>query len=155
MILRLIIDDLYTYKSINNMAHKTKAHKSTATILQNFQDIDLIKSPVELNYVVNIRETERRYKFEIAAPGFKKDDFNIVTEGCLLTITADAGNTKNAGEEYYTRREFSRPSLSRDFTLPEDALSDHISSKYHNGILSINLKKNNKYLIGEKHVKVD
>jgi HSP20 family protein len=129
-------------------------NKTTASILQSFQD-DLMKSPIKLNYVVNIRETERKYKFEIAAPGFKKGDFNITTEGCLLTITADACYTKNTGDDYYTRREFSRPSLSRDFTLPEDVLSDHISSKYHNGILTINLKKNNKYLIGEKHIKVD
>jgi HSP20 family protein len=138
------------------MAHGIKTNKTdNATILQDFQDANTVENPPDLNYAINIQETDRKYKFEIAAPGFKKGDFKIVTEGGLLTITAETDHRENTDKGSYTRREFLKPSLNRDFIMPEDVISNHISSEYRHGILTINLKKNPKYLVGEKQVKVD
>jgi HSP20 family protein len=135
------------------MAHKSKTTPSS--ILQSFRIEDAEQNPVQLKYDLNITETAHKYKFEIVAPGFKKGDFKIVTDGSLLTISAEADNEKHPGKENYIRREFLKPSLSRDFIMPEDVISDHVSSGYHNGMLTISIKKNHKYLAGEKEVKVD
>jgi HSP20 family protein len=134
------------------MSHKNK--NAPSSILQSFRNEDAEQNPLQLKFAVNIRETAHKYKFEIVAPGFKKGDFDIVTNGSLLTISAEADN-EHAGKENYIRREFLRHSLSRDFIMPEDVISDHVSSVYHSGMLTISIKKNHKYLEGEKEVKVD
>ena len=38
---------------------------------------------------VNIHETDRSYELEIAAPGFKKEDFKIDVNGEVLTVSAE------------------------------------------------------------------
>jgi len=43
----------------------------------------------ELLPAVNIRDTAKGYELEVAAPGFKKEDFKITTENGLLTISAE------------------------------------------------------------------
>jgi len=109
----------------------------------------------EIKYAVNIRETEHKYELELMAPGFKKSDFNITTHGALLTITADTELEENANDGNYIRKEFSRSSFVRAFSLPENVIIDHVDAKYHNGMLIIDLKKTDRYLIGKKHIKVD
>jgi HSP20 family protein len=109
----------------------------------------------EIKYAVNIRETEHKYELDLMAPGFKKSDFNITTHGGLLTITAETESKENVNEDNYIRREFSRYSFGRPFSLPENVIVDHVDARYHDGMLVIDLKKNDRYTVGKKHVKVD
>lgn len=109
----------------------------------------------ELLPAVNIRETENNYELELAVPGFKKDDFKITTENGFLTIAAEVNNEHNEETENYTRKEFSYASFSRTFTLPDNVIEDHISAKYHDGLLTVDLKKSGKSLTAKKHVKID
>jgi HSP20 family protein len=108
-----------------------------------------------INYAVNIRETEHKYELELLAPGFKKSDFNITTHGGLLNISAETLPEENANDNNYVRKEFSRNSFRRAFSMPENVNVDHADARYHNGILIIDLKKTNRYTIGKQHLKVD
>jgi len=45
---------------------------------------------------VNIRNNEKNYEIEVAAPGFKKDDFKVTTGNGLLTISAEARKSLTA-----------------------------------------------------------
>lgn len=88
---------------------------------------------------VNILKTENAFQLEIAAPGLKKEDFQITLEKDKLTIAADVKKEAEDSNETYLRKEFSYSSFSRSFTLSENIHQDEISATYENGILMVNL----------------
>lgn len=90
---------------------------------------------------VNIIENKDSYKVSLAAPGLKKEDFNIDLDGNMLTISAEKEETKEEKEEETTRSEYNYTSFSRSFTLPEDVKPENIDAKYEDGILNIVLPK--------------
>ncbi|OCX53910.1 hypothetical protein BEL04_06415 [Mucilaginibacter sp. PPCGB 2223] len=104
---------------------------------------------------VNVRETKNHYELEFAVPGFKKDDFKVETENGVLTISAETKDEENYKKEEYTRQEFSYASFTRTFNLPDDVIEDNIKANYHNGVLTLELKKSGKQLTAKKAIKVD
>ena len=91
--------------------------------------------------MVNIKETAEDYFVEMAVPGLKKSDFNIVLDNQVLSISTETEEQKDLKEDNYTRREFGYASFKRSFTLPETVDEGKIKAKYDEGILSINLPK--------------
>ena len=90
---------------------------------------------------VNIKETKDAYVLEVSAPGFAKESFNVKVEENLLTISAEAKEEKLEEGEKMTRREFTRQSFKRSFTLPKTVVADKIAAAYDSGILNITLPK--------------
>ncbi|RAR75597.1 Hsp20/alpha crystallin family protein [Flavobacterium aciduliphilum] len=90
---------------------------------------------------VNIKETDTSFGIELAAPGKKKEDFNIEIDHNVLTISAEDKVEKEETQGKYTRREFSYASFRRAFTLPETVNTDHIHATYENGVLHVALPK--------------
>ena len=99
---------------------------------------------------VNVREMKKAFKMELAAPGFKKEDFKLEMQNGCLTISGETKDEKEEKDEKYTRQEYRYSSFNRSFTLPENIDADHISAEYTDGILKVTLPKNNKQ---EKPVK--
>ncbi|MCW5515974.1 Hsp20/alpha crystallin family protein [Muriicola sp. Z0-33] len=95
---------------------------------------------------VNIKENEKDYELELAVPGMKKDDFNVEVDNNIMTISAEAETESKVEEENYTRREFSRTSFKRSFTLPETIDEDKIDASYVDGILKFTLPKKDEAL---------
>lgn len=95
---------------------------------------------------VNVKENDKEYEMEIAAPGLKKDHCNINVKDDVLSVRIqnkqeskdDKGNEKKGR---YLRREFSYTDYEQNYTLPEDVDKEHISAKVNDGILTINLPK--------------
>jgi HSP20 family protein len=90
---------------------------------------------------VNIREDNDNYYVEVAAPGMKKEDFNLSLDNNVLQISSELKEEHENKSGNYTRREFSYQSFSRLFTLPESVNADKIDAKYKDGILSILMPK--------------
>lgn len=90
---------------------------------------------------VNIRETEKEYVLELAAPGFDRKDFTVELENNLLTIAAEKKENKEEKEAAYSRREFSYASFSRSFQLPENTTDDKVDARYENGLLLLTIPK--------------
>ena len=86
---------------------------------------------------INVAETGENYELEIAAPGIKKDDFNISMENGVLTITGRSESEEEEKKKNYTRREFNSRSFSRSFTLPEDVSSESIEAFHNDGVLKL------------------
>ena len=96
---------------------------------------------------VNIKETEKSFDIELAAPGMEKKDFKIDLKNGVLTVSAkhETKTEENDEKNNYTRREFSYQSFSRSFTLPEDKVNtEEINAKYENGILQVYIPKKEK-----------
>ncbi|HLX65765.1 MAG TPA: Hsp20/alpha crystallin family protein [Puia sp.] len=90
---------------------------------------------------VNIVEKQDHYEISLAAPGMKKDDFNIDVEGNLLTISAEKEEKREDKDDRHTRQEFNYTSFSRAFTMPDGVVRDKIDASYENGLLRLMLPK--------------
>ena len=90
---------------------------------------------------VNVKETEKQYEIEIAAPGRSKKDFSILAENGVLTISSEKKEEKELKEKDYTRKEFNYSSFARSFSLPENANEEEIKANYSDGILKLEVAK--------------
>jgi HSP20 family protein len=90
---------------------------------------------------VNIKEEKDKFVLEMAAPGMKKDDFQINLDNYQLTISSEKKEEKKEKDDNYTRREFFYSTFSRSFTLPKSVDVEKIKADYKNGILSVVLPK--------------
>lgn len=96
---------------------------------------------------INITEEKNNYVVEMAAPGLKKEDFNIDVDKDLITISCEKESESRSGDGKdnngsYSRREYNYSSFSRSFTLPENADGQKIKAKYTDGILRMEIAKN-------------
>jgi HSP20 family protein len=107
---------------------------------ENFFDSDLLRR--QFAPAVNVRETEKHFEIEVAAPGLNKKDFNITVENRVLTISSDKEEQKEEKDGNYTRKEFSYHSFTRSFTLPEGVKEEDVKATYSDGVLRLNVAKN-------------
>ncbi len=92
---------------------------------------------------VNIRETDKSYELELAAPGLQKQDFRLNLEGETLTISAEHTEEKSKEDknEGWFRKEFKKGQFTRTFNLDETVDAGRISAKYEDGILHLSIPK--------------
>jgi HSP20 family protein len=92
---------------------------------------------------VNVREDNDNFYVEVAAPGMKKEDFNVELDGTTLTIRSERKDEREEKEgERYNRREFSYQSFQRVFELPAHVVdAEHIEAKYEHGLLHLTIPK--------------
>lgn len=94
---------------------------------------------------INVIESEKEYKVEVAAPGMTKDDFNIhLGEDNELVITMEKKNENQEEDKEnkkYLRREFSYTKFQQALILPEDVEKENISASVSEGVLTIILPK--------------
>lgn len=96
---------------------------------------------------VNIKETDKAFELELAAPGLDKKNFRIDLNEDKLTISSVQENSSEEKQEneFFSRREFNYHAFSRSFVLPEKLIEkDAISASYENGILKVALPKKEK-----------
>ena len=101
---------------------------------------------------INVKESATGYTVELAAPGMKKEDFNvhINDEGNLIIKMEQKQEKKEEDKSVrYLRREFSYSKFEQTLILPDDVKRDAISAKVENGVLTVELPK-----IVEEKVKV-
>ncbi len=96
---------------------------------------------------VNIVETEKAYRLEVAAPGLTKEDFEVNVDQGLLRVSAQREQKDEVKDGKYTRRAFNYTALSRSFKLPEIVDADAIAATYENGVLNITLPKKNEAVV--------
>jgi HSP20 family protein len=90
---------------------------------------------------VNVTETDKAFKLELAVPGYKKEEIKVHVEQDVLTISAEKQEEKKESHEKYTRREFSYGSFARTFQLPKGTQHDGISARYENGLMTLSIPK--------------
>jgi HSP20 family protein len=103
---------------------------------------------------VNISENEKDFVVEVAAPGMKKDDFNLNLERNVLTISSEKKSEEKQEEKQFTRREFSYTSFQRSFTLPESVDQDKINANYKDGVLTVTLHKKEEMIPKSRAIKI-
>ena len=106
---------------------------------------------------INVKENDKGYKIEVAAPGMCKDDFKIHLnkEGNLVIDMekTDCGCKEKDGEKKeckYLRKEFSYSKFSQTLLLPDNADKDAIEAHVNNGILYVMIPKTTKEKVEEE-----
>ncbi|MBP3767017.1 MAG: Hsp20/alpha crystallin family protein [Prevotella sp.] len=93
---------------------------------------------------INVKENDKAYTVELAAPGMKKEDFNvhINDEGNLIIKMEQKQEHKEDDKNTrYLRREFSYSKFEQTLILPDDVEKTKISAKVENGVLTVELPK--------------
>ena len=93
---------------------------------------------------INVKESDKAYTVELAAPGMKKEDFNvhINDEGNLIIKMEQKQEQKEEDKSVrYLRREFSFTKYEQTLILPDDVDKEKISAKVENGVLTVELPK--------------
>ncbi|MEL6824552.1 MAG: Hsp20/alpha crystallin family protein, partial [Calditrichota bacterium] len=86
---------------------------------------------------------------EVEAPGLSKDDFKVVAEEGVLTIS---GERKNNEDLKYLQRESGYGSFSRAFNIGDRIEAEKITASYKDGVLTLTLPKAEK--VKPKAIKV-
>lgn len=126
---------------------KPAQHKNLSHALDDFFNIGITNSSghriTTSKPSVNIRENKDSYAIELAAPGYKKDQFNILIEKDQLIVEATIESTTETSDDEgnYTRREFNFGSFRRSFHISDKINSEKIDAKYEDGILTLTLDK--------------
>lgn len=91
---------------------------------------------------INVKETKDKYQVELAAPGMRKEDFdvNINAEGDL-TIRMENKHEEKEENVQYLRREFAYGSYEQTLILPDDVDKDMIAARVADGVLTVDLPK--------------
>ena len=115
------------------------------SIFNDFFDNDWMAKANATAPAINVIESDKDYKVEVAAPGMTKDDFNIhLSEDNELVITMEKRNEKKEEDKEnkkYLRREFSYSKFQQSLVLPDDVEKDKIGAAVNNGVLTIDLPK--------------
>ena len=93
---------------------------------------------------INVIESEKDYKVEVAAPGMTKEDFNVrIDEDNNLVITMEKKieNNEEKKEQRFLRREFSYSKFQQTMILPDDVDKEKIVAGVEHGVLTIDLPK--------------
>lgn len=93
---------------------------------------------------INVKENEHQYDVELAAPGMKKEDFNVSLndEGYLVIKMEHKDEKKEENkEEHFLRREFSYSSYQQALILPDDVDKEKIGAKVEDGVLHVTLPR--------------
>lgn len=91
---------------------------------------------------MNVKEHDKDFEIEFAAPGFNKKDFEVSIEEDVLHVCGEKEAEEEQKEEDFSRKEFSYKSFKRSMMLPTSVdLDQDIKASYKNGILNVKLLK--------------
>ena len=94
---------------------------------------------------INVLENGNEYTVELAAPGLRKEDFDIsINNDGDLVIKMEKKNEVKDEKAHYLRREFAYSKYEQTLILPDDVNKDEVGAKMNDGVLNITLPKLNK-----------
>ena len=114
------------------------------TLFDDFLNTDFMPRAKSTAPAVNVKESEKAYTMELAAPGIKKEYCRVgINEEGNLTIAIEnkVEHKQEDKHHHYLRREFSYSNYEQSYTLPDDVERDKISAKVEDGILTVIMPK--------------
>ena len=97
----------------------------------------------------DIKETKDGYLINMNVPGYEKGDLEISCKNDVLTVSAEKREIKEEKSDSFIRKERYFGKRERSFSL-KGLDQDSIDASYENGVLVINIKKDEKYIEDKK-----
>ncbi len=114
------------------------------TMFDDFFKNDFMPRAKSKAPAVNVKESEKAYTMDLAAPGIKKEYCRVAIndEGNLTIAIENKQEHKHEDKHHhYLRRECSYSNYEQSYTLPDDVVKDQISAKVEDGILTVTMPK--------------
>lgn len=125
----------------------TQLRRNSAWLPDVFNDIfatDFMPKANAMAPAINVKESDKGYIVELAAPGMTKEDFcvHINDEGNLIIkMEKSHKNEEENANMRYLRREFSYSKFEQTLILPDDVDKEKIAARVENGVLTVELPK--------------
>jgi HSP20 family protein len=108
-----------------------------------FRTAPSVFSGYELMPKVDVHEDDKAVYVKAEMPGLEEKDLEVTLKENILTISGEKKEVKTEEDKkwdyYYCERRFG--SFSRSIELPTNVKADAIQAHYHNGVLEIELPK--------------
>ena len=112
------------------------------SIFNDFFDNDWMVKANSTAPAINVIESEKEYKVELAAPGMTKNDFHVqLADDNTLTISMEKKNENKDENKKYLRREFSYSKFEQSMIIPDNVEKEKINASVNDGVLTIDLPK--------------
>lgn len=89
---------------------------------------------------VNIKKKGRLFEFQVAVPGYKKEELEVVLENGYLIIRGEKEKFGKEDAENFIVEEFDFDSFERSFRLNEHIAEEKVNATFKNGILFIEIE---------------
>lgn len=89
----------------------------------------------------NVVEEQEEYTLELAVPGFKREELEIILEKEVLLIAGKRATVAGKNDKRYLVNEFGVESFERMFKLAPDIADDRIHAKLEDGVLTVRFFK--------------
>ncbi len=90
---------------------------------------------------VDVIDEGDKLRVVVDLPGFEKNDISVYIEDSELVVKARRGEEKEEKGRNYLKRERSYGEVYRRIALPSDVDQDKIKARYNNGVLEIEIPK--------------
>ena len=113
------------------------------SIFNDFFDNNWMEKANATAPAINVVESDKDYKVEVAVPGMTKEDFNIHLgdENELVISMEKKVENEDKENKKYLRREFSYTKFQQSLYLPDNVDKEKITDNVANGVLTIELPK--------------
>ena len=113
------------------------------SIFNDFFDNNWMEKENATAPAINVVESDKDYKVEVAVPGMTKEDFNIHLgdENELVISMEKKVENEDKENKKYLRREFSYTKFQQSLYLPDNVDKEKITANVANGVLTIELPK--------------
>ena len=113
------------------------------SIFNDFFDNNWMEKANATAPAINVVESDKDYKVEVAVPGMTKEDFNIHLgdENELVISMEKKVENEDKENKKYLRREFSYTKFQQSLYLLDNVDKEKITANVANGVLTIELPK--------------
>ena len=113
------------------------------SIFNDFFDNNWMQKANATAPAINVVESDKDYKVEVAVPGMTKEDFNIHLgdENELVISMEKKVENEDKENKKYLRREFSYTKFQQSLYLPDNVDKEKITANVANGVLTFELPK--------------
>ena len=114
------------------------------SVFNDLFDTDFMPRANQTAPAINVKETDKAYIVELAAPGMKKEDFHVhINDDGNLIIKMEQKEEKKDEDKStrYLRREFSYSKYEQTLILPDDVEKEQIKARVEHGVLTVELPK--------------
>lgn len=110
-------------------------------IQRYFEDFPSMDFQSSFSPRIDISEDENNIIVEAEVPGIKKEELKLTLHDNILTLKGEKKMEEEKKGKNYYRNERIYGSFQRSFTLPEEVDSNKVETNFHDGMLTIKMKK--------------
>ncbi len=122
----------------NNVLNSTSWEKEFDKLFDVFNKSDYYAPACE------ILDEEKSYSISLDVPGLKKEDIDLEVKDNRLVVSGERKFEGKTEKDNVLRSERRYGKFSRVFSLPQNVNTDAIEARFENGVLAINLPKEEK-----------